>query len=308
MLITARRVKNLHRHVPRSLQGRTIVIGLSDLERFRITLQGIGFSEALEDGETILPLIRGPVSEYNAEGRYDKHRDQEMETVPRVVEWNWVEWHGEERIQRSELVDTSYKRYPRTFVPPPSVEFTITSTTDGERMIRTPEVSYSQENCPLILHTINLFLEIFGECRVFTRNLDHIVDVPVRRLNWTILPTGRMVWTDVQRELHSIVDTSPEGNQTIIWGRLNLVFSYRPEYLAIGHGGFRGYVIFAFPERELFILESIHYGNATYVFDRRWEDLSRMTKAEIVAGGLHCERIVHLANWSHQLRLLMELH
>ena len=307
MIIKARRIRNLDRHLHGFSHGDTIVVGLTDLDRFSEKLQELGFSAEMREGETILPPANaGPVSDYNAEGRFKVHRDQPMETAYRTVEWHWVEWHGWDRVEQSKLVDVPYQRYPRTFIPPPSVELTLASTTDGEQIIRTPTIEYLDENYESLVHIINLFLEIFRECNVLTQNLDQILSVPLRRLNWNILPPGRRPWEQLQREIDPIVRETPEGNQPVIWQRLQTVNSYQPEFLAIGRGGFSGYVIFGFPESNLYVLECIRYGNATYVFEERWEELSQMTKAEILSGNLQRDRIVHLANWSQRLRELME--
>lgn len=56
-------------------------------------------------------------------------------------------------------------------------------------------------------------------------------------------------------------------------------------------------MIFGFPSKSLFILESTQVNNATYVLDRNWEDLSAMTKAELLNNNLHKKRLIHRENW-----------
>ena len=70
-------------------------------------------------------------------------------------------------------------------------------------------------------------------------------------------------------------------------------------------GELAGYVIFGFPEKNLYVLESGFYGNATYVVTDDWEVLSRMTKAELINGDLHQTRVVHLKSWSYEIRQLL---
>jgi hypothetical protein len=108
----------------------------------------MGFSCDPQEGETILPpASRGPVSKYNAEGKYEVHKDQPMETAYRMVEWHWREWHGPyDRVERSKLVDVPYQRYPRTFIPPPSVELSISTAADGQRIITAGSIDYIDEN------------------------------------------------------------------------------------------------------------------------------------------------------------------
>jgi len=118
--------------------GDKFIIGIKDLDRFEGKLKETGFSENLEVGESILPSASfGPISYYNAEGKYIIHKDRPMETVYRTVEWHWHQWHGRyDRVERTKMVDVPHKRYPRTFINPPSIEFTISTTVNGERVKR----------------------------------------------------------------------------------------------------------------------------------------------------------------------------
>ena len=69
--------------------------------------------------------------------------------------------------------------------------------------------------------------------------------------------------------------------------------------------GFSGYLIFGFVDRSLYVLESAHYGNATYILDRDWESLSAMTKAELLDASLHQDRIIHRESWDQRVRDLL---
>lgn len=106
-----------------------------------------------------------------------------------------------------------------------------------------------------------------------------------------------MPWEKLQRLLKPIVDRQPDGNRAVIDKRHETISAYNPEFVAVGQGGFDGYVIFGFPSKSLFILESTQVNNATYVLDRNWEDLSAMTKAELLNNNLHKKRLIHRENW-----------
>jgi hypothetical protein len=114
-----------------------------------------------------------------------------------------------------------------------------------------------------------------------------------------------MPWSQLSKEIKPIIEEAPKGNQPLIWARLKKINSYKPEFLAVGRAGFHGYTIFAFPKKKLYVLESIHYGNATYVFEKDWKRLSQMTKAEILNQNLQKVRIIHLANWAQKITRLM---
>ena len=125
-------------------------------------------------------------------------------------------------------------------------------------------------------------------------------------MNWEVLPPGRRTWAEVKSELEVVVRAAPGTNQPVIEYRLEKVNRYQPEFVAIGRAGFRGYLIFGFPEKNLYVLESAYTGNATYVFAERWEQLSKRTKAEILSEGLQVRRIIHRDGWESEIDSLLK--
>lgn len=115
-----------------------------------------------------------------------------METHYRQMEWTWEEWHGPYTETQSRIVDVPYERYPRTFVPPPSVEITVAEQSNGDKVVVTEAVPYDDEHAKALLHRINLFRELFGEAALLTEDLEPFTRTDIRRLNWTILPPGEM--------------------------------------------------------------------------------------------------------------------
>jgi hypothetical protein len=300
MLINKKRIRNLRSNVGTIKSGTKYVVGIN-IGKYEDILKNLGFTENLEIGESVLPNPQGPISKYNANGKYLKHKDQPMETVYRTVKWEWEQWAGRGRTEhKSDFRDVPYKRYPRTFMKPPSIELTISSTTAGNKVVTAPIFEYNG-NDKEFLHIINLFLELFGECQIFHENLDELIKPPINRLNWEILPQGPMPWDQVSRVITPIINEAPKGNHPVIWHRIETIESFNPDFHAFGKSGFSGYVVFGFEDKNLFIFESIRYGNATYIFDDNWKELSQKTKAEILHGNLQKARIIHRKNWKNQL-------
>ena len=156
-----------------------------------------------------------------------------------------------------------------------------------------------------MLHAVNLFLEIFGQCTVLSENLDEIIVAPVRRVNWDILPAGRRPWDKLKPFIEKILKQAPEGRQPVIDYRLQMINRYGPEFVAVGRAGFHGYLIFGFPTKNLYLLESAYTGNATYVFAENWEKLSQLTKAEILTGKLQKDRLIHREGWETRVKRLL---
>ncbi len=299
MIIQKKRIFNISPYILHIAEGSKIIVGIPNLPKFSSSLVRIGFSEPYESGQSILPASIGPVSRYNAEGKEIIHKDQQMETAYRQVDWKWKEWDG---TWHSKIVDVPYQRYPRTFIEPPSVELSIVKSSDGELILTSPLFEKNEKDMELLTHTVNLLLELFGECQFFTKALETIIKTPLRRLNWTVLPQGEMPWEQFKKEIDPIVKNAPEGNRKVLYYRLEVVNSLKPDFRAIGTGGFHGYIVHGFTKKKIYVLESMYYGNATYIFDEDWEELSQMTKAQILNESLQKARVVHRESWEEKFK------
>lgn len=289
-------------------EGTTVAMGVKNPIRFQNVLENIGFALPLNEGDSILPPASlGPVSKVNAEGYYIVHKDQPKETYYQVRDWYWEQYDGPySTTTEHKLVDVPHKRYPRTFVSPYGVEITVTKDLQGNLVLISPSVQSTEDKKELLKHTINLFLELFGECQVFSQDLNEIITSPIRKVNWNILPAGRMPWEQLRQQMEPIVQMAPEANRPFILHRLETINRFNPDFWAVGKGGFTGYIIMGFTDKNIYICESVYYGNATYVFAERWEELSKKTKAEILDENLQEERIVHrVRQWNRRINELL---
>lgn len=299
------KLRSLSRQMRGVSPGTRVVPALTALDHHPTLLRDLGLDGA-EAGDTVLPPIVGPVSGFNAEGRYEVHKDQPMETAYRQQDWSWEEWHGRYTVTQSRTVDIPYQRYPRTFIPPPSVELTLANDARGERVLVTPALPFDSAHEDALLHAINLLRELAGEAAVLTEQLDTFDRVRVRRLNWEVLPPGQTPWPQLRRRLEPVLRDLGERTGPVVERRLALLTeTYTPEFAAIGRAGFNGYTVFGYPDKGVYVLESIHYGNATYVFGQDWEQLSQLTKAEILRDDLQQDRIIHREGWEMRIRNLL---
>lgn len=306
MLINQKRIRTVDRHLPAEYRGQPLRFGHTNVARFRDRLAQVGFSSEPQAGEEVLPAIVGPATRFNAEGKQVVRRDLKKETASRQIEWHWTEYHGKDQVEKSDFKYISYERYPRDFIPPPSIELQILTALDGTPVALTHPVEYIAENSDAPKNAINLCLEVFrGECEVLTTDLKPIIHAPITRLNWRVLPPGRYPWDRLVPVLAPVIEKARRGNQGVIRRRLQLVNDAGPEFVAVGNGGFAGYLVFGFPAKGMFVLESAYYGNATYVFDEDWAALSQMSKAQILDNNLQRERILHREGWSEAIRRLL---
>lgn len=282
-----------------------IVVSLSELPVE--TISKAGFSENSVPGDTILPTSVGTVSEYNANGRYVVRKDLPKENrYVTTVEWTWEEWDGPyNTTTRTEDKPIYRDCYPRDFHPPPAAELTILDH-DGQPFVVSEELTKIASQDTRILHILNLFLELFGECEVRHDNLQSITPANIRKVNWTLLPPGRYPWTRVQQHVADLLEDRAPRFVNPIHNRHAKIVSFNPDEVYVGHGGFRSYVAFVFLEKGLAVLESVMLDNATYVFDQNWQQVSRMTKAEIIQDDLHLDRVIHTANWTDRIENLLQ--
>jgi hypothetical protein len=306
MEITGNRKHKLDPQVRGIAAGSDVVIALTELNRHAAELQRAGFAPDLPLGQTVLPLPVGKVSTYNAEGDEIIHRDQPKETVYHQAEWTWEEWHGPYTETQSRIVDVPYERYPRSFREPPSIELTIAESATGAKAAITPALAYTDENSEALLHRINLFLELFGRAVPLTGDLEPYLKVEVHRFHWEVLPPGEMPWPQLEKRLEPILDQLGERTRPVAEHRLKVFTeTYPSDFTAVGRAGFAGYLVFGYEPKGIYVVESLQYGNATYVFGDDWEQLSQMTKAEILRDDLQEDRIIHREGWDEHIRQLL---
>jgi hypothetical protein len=298
MFISKKRIRSIDPYIKNQRISEKVVVSVRiEDEKKKGLLRQIGFDGGLHAGDTVLPSVVGPVSERNAEGEIVKLKDQPKETAYREVEWHWTEWNGD---QQSKFVDVPYKRYPRKIISPQGVELSIAKTGDKDILLVSPVMSVAAGK-DLIVHTINLFLEIFGECELLDQNLLGFTSAPLKRLNWKVLPPGERPWKKLKEEISPLLEKVPGGNSPIVENRLETLSDKKPDFTAVGIGGFNGYIVFGFVSKNLYILESLYYGNATYIFEEDWKELSKKSKAEILNESLQKDRIIHRVSWNREI-------
>lgn len=291
------RILNEERYLSEILIGQQFrLITAATHERFTRA----GFAADAEVGTTLLPSIVGPVTRFNAEGRWVTRRDLPKENrylgsriLPRK------EWHGDQQVEVESVVDIYRSCYPRDFIEPPAIELTLVEV-DGERFLCTPALEKGGGRGAENRHAINVMLELFRETEVVRGNLERLGPPAMHRANWTFLPPGEHPFERVAEHIDRILERRPlvarfaRERQTFIEG-------LQPDRVFKGEGGFGDYFAYIFEGRGLTVLESITIGNALYVLDMGWEEVSKLTKAEILREALHRDRVIHTKGWRARL-------
>lgn len=282
--------------------NRSIVIGMEISDADILRLKDIGF-QTLTNGETVLPKNIGPITKFNAYGKETPQKDLPKETVYYQIYWEWEQYAGYDTKERvGEYRDRPVKRFPILITPAPSIELSIVEK-DRKKFVVCKKVMVTPEKFDAIILQINIFLEIFHKYTIFNEDLS-IPDILIKKVNWNVLPEGTGSWDEYKDQIGVVISELSPLNQKVAWHRIDVFKKYNPDFIAIGNGGFRGYLVFAFPSRSLFILESLYEGNATYGLGQDWETISKLTKSEILTNELHLFRYIHLQDWDRKIRNL----
>lgn len=303
MRFSGKEKRTLNSDFIRRYHNRPIYLGIPITDQRISILKSIGFQK-IEHGETVLPAPIGKTTKLNANGQEVIHKDKPKEKAYHMIEWNHEEWHGPDREQKTTYIERSYKRYPRSLIPPPAKELSI-FIDQGKELVISEKLDINESNLDEILHYVNIFLEIFGECDVYDENLE-LSNTQLKKVNWTILPKGSFLSRMLHETISPIISELTIPKQEVIWYRINEINRRNPEFIAVGQAGFKGYIVFAFPKKQIYVLESLFEGNATYVFDENWESLSKRTKAEILSQNLQKDRFIHKRNWKRYIRKLLD--
>ena len=302
MIIEKKRVRNIAQYLESiPLGGQVRPVAIID-ERLRGMLPSIGFGEGAGSGDAVLPKASGPIRRFNADGRWDVHRDQpKEERYIRTVSWSWTTYDGE---THEDFRDIHRMCFPRTRVAAPAVELMVLDQ-GGQAYLAAPAYSNTSDRHDDIRHAVNLLLEIAGMCELRSADLGALATPAVKRAAWAMLPTGRYPFARIDQHLREVLKRSGQNVFKVIRDRQQTILTHGPAEMHVGLGGFENYIAYVFADRSLTVLECVRHGNAIYVFGRDWKELAKLSKAEIIDGDLHLARIVHSDGWKERLRKLL---
>lgn len=246
---------------------------------------------------TIFPSpVYGIMSRRNAIGEFIPQKNKPKEVAYRAQSWKLTDWGGNSHSGTSYV---PYNRYPRKFIGPKELNFTVLKIQDNKDILTLNSIySKSAVDDSEIIFGANLFLEIFGEVNTFVINNNQINLKDIETLNWEILPHGEKIWSAFSNNQMNNLSVS---QQYLINERFEYITKFNPDVIRQGTGGYTGYLIFEFTQKNIYIFDSIMYGDAMYIFEDNWGKISKLTKKEIIQEGLAKERIIHNNLWKSKL-------
>lgn len=161
----------------------------------------------------------------------------------------------------------------------------------------------SEEFAADLLFNIRLLREAVGEAHIFDADLSDDEFARIQRVDWELLPPG-----SGERVLERLASSNPEDSEqlNIAGERLRVLDRLGHDGYIVGAGKFVRYFGVKFSGR-LVALESLEYGNALYVFEENWEQLTQLSRTELIKRrdpSVH--RLPHLPGWQSAIRKLVQ--
>ncbi len=304
MRISQSKIQNVDKFLVEFKKDENIYVVFDDIDSFKDRLIKIGFSDSLPLGEKILPSsLYGNVSDFNANGKYEKLRDLPKETYYKTQSAT-IKAFG-----KYDVYITKQQPYQKFQVGlteiAPSSELSILQDDNTEKIVTSDILIFNDDNKKLIKHTINLFLELFGECHIVDDEFLSRQKTKITKVSWKLLPQGIIPWSKLKESLVDLLDNTNVESKEDTLRRFEYLNSFSPDFMAIGNGGFNDYVVFGFTDRDFYLLENSFAGNATYIFNKDWKTLSQLSKAEILAENLQEHRLIHRKHWKHSIKKIL---
>lgn len=297
MNITKKHIRNPQSYLYSLAPGDTfyVAVPLSDTDAPALLKYGFRM-----DGSAVrhIPRPIKSATKKNMYGYYVIHKDLPKEPRTFEREYHVVDWHGEDHY------GTCYHTrdcYQRTLVPPRELDFTV-----EDKVVYSPALINSDEYMDDIKLVMNMLLEIFERCEIWTSNkipahppLD-CIEVP-----WEILRSGSGRKSEWEHYIDETTKVIAERQRTVIKQRHEYLWELKPDFCVLGNQNFWGYVVYGFTSLGLYIFECNRPDNATYVFRGNWEAASALTKTEILCGNLQEARLFHTESWRDNLGKLI---
>lgn len=240
----------------------------------------------------------------NTIGEFKINKAKPKEESFQIHPWHLQDWGGNWHDGISYI---SYERYARDFIEPKNIKFIFSRLKSGQSILTANLVfkknSLNEKKLSQVKFIVNLLVEALGKAEIFT--LDSITGMPIRKIktiNWKILPKGDRIWDFVK---HGVSHVS-NSEKTMLQQRLKVLESYFPDEIYKGIDSYTGYLVFYFKRLNLYVFDSIVYGNATYIFTGDWEKISKLTKKQIVDNQIAQERIIHNDSWNLKIAKLLK--
>ncbi len=249
--------------------------------------------------DSVLPSSNnGRYSRYNREGRSVIRKD-----LPKVDKTFWGEGYpyGNKKCSKVSFFYTRGVWQVEEWIPQ-YLEIDIDVEYDKDDVFVIFEVNtiidkYREDFEKDLLFAMNLMQENVGRFEVYPKEVGPSELKKWEYVDWEFLPPGKADHTFVKR----FFGKKSEHKQEEILNRYNFIQSLSPERMVRGTNYFSKYFAAKF-DNGIVVLENTESGNAIYVFQRNWEEFSKLSRSDLRRmKSSEVIRIVHRGNWKKKL-------
>lgn len=151
-----------------------------------------------------------------------------------------------------------------------------------------------------LFFAINLLQEQFRDCHVFDAHLSDEELARITTVGWEIFPSGTL--NNVIRTVTSRIRNLSDSRKQNIQQRTQALDRLRPSEYIVGQGMNSRYFGAKFGD-NIVAFENAEYGNALYILFDNWQEISRMSRIDILKRHERDYiRIIHKEGWEEKLR------
>jgi hypothetical protein len=155
-----------------------------------------------------------------------------------------------------------------------------------------------------LFFNLNLLQENTGNHNVFAANANMNEYLQSLYVSWEILPPGE-IEQNITRILTGIKSNNPKLRQKIA-DRFKFLSSLKPRNFVQGTSRFQRYFGAQFAD-DLVVFENVEYGNAIYVLFQNWEELSKISRVDLLSSSSYeFIRVRHTKTWKLKLKRVIQ--
>ncbi|WP_209346789.1 hypothetical protein [Pontixanthobacter sp. CEM42] len=149
---------------------------------------------------------------------------------------------------------------------------------------------------------LRLLREIVGRSQVYCADMSDEEFANLQSVDWELIPPGSA--DRVIAQLAESKATTAEQLE-VASERLRVLERLSHNGFIVGHGKFARYFGARFGDK-LLVLENLEYGNAMYLFEENWEELTKLRRTELIKRrDPKVHRLPHLPGWQSAIRELL---
>lgn len=261
-------------------------------------------SDRITTGEPVLlPRARGLYAARNLDGWVEKRTDliKELRDISSLA----PDWHG----NGYHLVSRSIEAWPQQYHPARlnSISAAVLEQLRDGALIRfrvdQPLCRDSTTFAEDLNFNMRLLREAVGTAGIYPADMSDEEFAQIQQVDWELLPAG--TGNRVLARLASRPGVSQERLR-VASERLQALDRLGHDDFIVGVGRFSSYFGARFGKR-LVALEHLEYGNALYVFEANWENLTKLSRTELIRRrDPQVHRIPHVPGWQSAIRTLLQ--